>query len=102
MKRSFSMMPFILVVAFTPNFASAQNADEIIYNQYSPQYSYAGGSFVVDPDLSQPKDQKRAFLIWANDLRPNSIDRYLGLSEYDSILNFLTQQGYGSETSGSL
>ena len=96
------MMPFILIMAFTPNLTAAQNADEIIYNQYLPQYNYAGGSFVIDAGVSQNHGKKRAFLIWANDLRQDNINRYLSLSEYDPNLNFLTEQGNTSEKFGSL
>jgi hypothetical protein len=100
------MKRFLLSVVFITAFAPAlrviaQNADEIIFNQYLPQYNYAGASFVIDTGASTTK-QKRAFLIWANDLWPDSVNRYMSLSEYDPDLNFLTEQGNTSEKFGSL
>ncbi|HYK44734.1 MAG TPA: hypothetical protein VEV83_06190 [Parafilimonas sp.] len=96
------LLSFVFITSFTPALRLiAQDADEIIFNQYLPQYNYAGGSFVIDTGLSATK-QKRAFLIWANDLWSDSINRYMSLSEYDPNLNFLTEQGNTSEKFGSI
>jgi len=81
--------------------ASAQNADEIIFNQYLAQYSYVAGSFLIDSGTSQNNSQKRAFLIWADNLQPDTLRRNLSLSEYDGGINFLTKQGGKTEKGGS-
>ena len=101
MKKKF-LLPLIVIaaVSFSPN-VSAQNADEIITNPYLPQFNYVGGSFVIDTGVSQA-NAKRAFLIWANNLQSDSINRYMSLSEYDPNLNFLTEQGNTSEKFGSV
>jgi hypothetical protein len=81
---------------------SAQNADEIIFNQYKPRFNYAGASFVIDSGTSLAKAQKRAFLIWATNQQQDTLKRNLSLSEYDPNLNFLTEQGSVQEKLGSL
>jgi hypothetical protein len=97
------LLQFITCASFAVSFkASAQNADEIIFNQYLPQYNYTAGSFVVDTGISQANFQKRAFLIWANNLPQDSLKRYFSLSEYDGNLNFLTEQGNTAEKQGSV
>ncbi len=102
MKKKF-LLQFIICASFAVSFkASAQNADEIIFNQYLPQYNYVAGSFVIDTGISQANFQKRAFLIWANNLQQDSLKRYLSLSEYDGNLNFLTEQGNTAEQLGSV
>jgi hypothetical protein len=82
--------------------ASAQNADELVFNQYLAQYSYVAGSFLIDSGTSQNNSQKRAFLIWANNLQPDSLKRNLSLSEYNGGLDFLTEQGNTTEKLGSV
>ena len=92
----------LLFFAVTTYAAIAQNADEIIYNQYLPQYSYPASSFVIDSGTSQVNGAKRAFLIWANNFQKDTLNRNLSLSEYDGALNFLTEQGGTDEKFGSV
>ena len=87
---------------FTAGAAIAQNADEMIFNQFLPQYNYIASSFVIDTGTSQISISKRAFLIWANNLQKDTLNRNLSLSEYDGSLNFLTEQGGTDEKNGSL
>jgi len=96
------LLQFIIFLSLSLGFkAAAQNADEIIFNQYLPQYSYAAGSFLIDSGISRNNAQKRAFLIWANNLQPDTLKRNLSLSEYDGGLSFLTEQGGKTEKGGS-
>ena len=98
-----NLLWFTIVISFITTIkVSAQNADEIIFNQYKSQFNYAAGSFVIDTGTSQVKFQKRGFLIWADNLQEDSINRYMSLSEYGSTLNFLTEQGNTSEKFGSI
>ena len=70
MKKKFLLLS-IAFAMFVPYFnAFAQNADEIIFNQFLARYNYTAGSFVIDTGTSQANAQKRAFLIWANNLQP--------------------------------
>jgi hypothetical protein len=103
MKKRFLLLSSIVTVCFVLSLrSSAQNADEIIFNQYKPQYNYAGASFVIDTGTSLVKSQKRAFLIWATNQQQDTLKRNLSLSEYDPNLNFLTEQGAPQEKFGSL
>jgi hypothetical protein len=102
MKKKF-LLPLVIITTLALNFnVAAQNADEIVFNQYLSPYNYVGGSFVIDTGVSQANSQKRAFLIWSNNLQPDSVKRYMTLSEYDPNLNFLTEQGNTSEKFGSV
>ena len=97
------LLQFVIFTSLALSFkTSAQNADELVYNQYMAQYSYAAGSFLIDTGTSQANLQKRAFLIWANNLQPDSLKRNFSLSEYNGTLDFLTEQGNTAEKFGSV
>ncbi len=101
MKKKF-LLSFVIFTNLVTCFKlSAQNADEIIFNQYQSPYNYVAGSFVIDTGISRT-NQKRAFLIWANNLQQDSLKRNFSLSEYDPNLNFLTEQGSSTEKFGSV
>ncbi len=92
-----------LVVLFTmPKATIAQNADEIIFNQYAAQNSFAGGSFVIDTGVSLNQNQKRAFLIWAANVKQDTLKRYLTLSEYGVSGQYLTEKGMPNHKKASL
>ncbi len=94
MKKKLLLLQLIVLISFAASLKlSAQNADEIIFNQYKSQYNYAGAGFVIDTGTSSNNSQKRAFLIWANNQQQDTSKRNLSLSEYDPNLNFLTEQG---------
>jgi hypothetical protein len=102
MKAKF-LLHFIIFMSMAISFkTSAQNADEIIFNQYMPQYNYVAASFIIDTGVSQANLQRRAFLIWANNLQQDSLKRNFSLSEYDGNLNFLTEQGSVAEKFGTV
>lgn len=93
---------FIAAACFALSFKlSAQNADEIIFNTYQSPNNYVAASFVIDTGISQV-NAKRAFLIWANNLKKDSTKRNFSLSEYDGNLNFLTEQGGTAERNGNV
>lgn len=80
------------IVCFIYTTVVAQNADEIIYNQYKQNFNFIGGSFVIDTGQTQGQNQKKAFLIWAANIKPDTLSRRLALSEYGSTGNYLTER----------
>lgn len=101
MKKSLQRFAAALCLLFVSVSLTAQNADKIIYNQYQSKYDFIGGSFVIDTGISQV-GLKRAFLIWANNLQPDTLKRFITLSEHDPGLNFLTEQGMPGFTNGNV
>src|SRR5690349_23478247 len=95
------LLSLLTIISLTTSKSFAQNADEIIFNQFLAQYNYVGASFLIDTGTSQANNQKRAFLVWANNLQPDTLKRNLSLSEYDNTLNYLTEQGNSTEKTGS-
>jgi hypothetical protein len=102
MKNKLSQQFIIITCLISGLKLSAQNADEIIFNQYKPQFNYVGSSFVIDTGTSLNNSQQRAFLIWANNLQQDTSKRNISLSEYDPTLSFLTEQGTPVEKFGSV
>lgn len=102
MKKTILLQFGMYAILLIASKASAQNADELMYNQYLSQYNYVAGSFVIDTGISQANNQKRAFLIWADNLQPDTLKRFFSLSEYDGNLNFLTEQGNTTQKTGSV
>lgn len=99
MKRTLFL--FVVTIVITNYHASAQNADEIIFNNYKSPFNYVAASFVIDTGFSQSGAQ-RAFMIWANNLKKDSLQRFFSLSEYDPNLNFLTEHSGSIEKNGSV
>ena len=92
MKKALQCLSAAVSIIFMSIYVHAQNADEIIYNQYLSNYSYAGGSFVIDTGQGVNTTMKKAFLIWAANVKPDSLERYLSLSEYGSLGNYLNEK----------
>ncbi len=92
MKKTLQCLSAAVSIIFMSIYVHAQNADEIIYNQYLSNYSYAGGSFVIDTGQGVNTTMKKAFLIWAANVKPDSLERYLSLSEYGSLGNYLNEK----------
>jgi hypothetical protein len=101
MKSTYLRFCIILIICFAGTTLTAQNANEIIYNQNRQGYDYVGGSFVIDTGRSLVKGKKRAFLIWASNINADSANRSLALSEYDNSGNFLSQKGTAAHINAS-
>src|SRR5690242_13186724 len=93
MKSTCLRFGIAIIICFAGTTLTAQNADEIIFNQYQQNYNYIGNSFVIDTGQSLVSTKKRAFLIWASNIDADTANRTLALSEYDNLGNFLSQRG---------
>jgi len=93
MKNTYFRFCIAIIICLAGKTLTAQNANEVIYNQNQQSYDYVGGSFVIDSGQSLVQTKKRAFLIWASNINADSANRALSLSEYDSVGDFLSQKG---------
>src|SRR6266850_960321 len=101
MKKTLQCLCAALSIFFAGKL-QAQNADEIIYNQYLQSYNYAGGSFVIDTGQTVNTPEKKAFLIWASNVQPDTLKRYLSLSEYGTSGNYLNEKVSAAYKNASL
>ena len=92
MKHTLRCFVLTLFTIFVNSSMRAQNADQLIFNQYLQSYSFAGGSFIIDTGKTVNAIEKRAFLIWSANVQPDSLKRYLSLSEYGYTGNFINER----------